>query len=218
MTIDKPSNLKLVGEGSASGGVYETIRVTGQGSIIGDVSSKKAKIVGECTIKGNAEVEQFSIIGKGEIEGDIYCERLKLTGDIQIKNKFKASHVHARGYITSNGNIEIEKMNIKGGFNINGMLNVGELKIDLQLAPSFVREIGGEKITITRRSLINRSSTLEVELIEGDEIYLEYTSAQMVRGDVIVIGPGCHINQVEYRSSYKNKQKYSENIKTVIQI
>ncbi|MGP3783292.1 hypothetical protein [Paenibacillus sp. 1A_MP2] len=38
-------------------------------------------------------------------------------------------------------------------------------------------------------------------MIEGDDIELEYTEAEVVRGDKIKIGPGCRIGTVEYRSS-----------------
>ncbi|HIC96284.1 TPA: hypothetical protein EYP12_06635 [Candidatus Bipolaricaulota bacterium] len=40
--------------------------------------------------------------------------------------------------------------------------------------------------------------TLEAELIEGDEISLEWTRARTVRGKKIEIGEGCEIERVEY--------------------
>lgn len=40
--------------------------------------------------------------------------------------------------------------------------------------------------------------TLEVETIEGDEIDLEGTKAELVRGKTVVIGAGCEIERVEY--------------------
>ncbi|MCL0069946.1 hypothetical protein M1O56_05235 [Dehalococcoidia bacterium] len=42
---------------------------------------------------------------------------------------------------------------------------------------------------------------LETELIEGDEILLEWTRAKTVRGKQIVIGEGCEIERVEYSES-----------------
>lgn len=44
-------------------------------------------------------------------------------------------------------------------------------------------------------------SILKANLIEGDEIELENTEAEVVRGDKIKIGLGCRIGTVEYRSS-----------------
>ena len=44
---------------------------------------------------------------------------------------------------------------------------------------------------------------LEAELIEGDEIYLENTRADVVRGKQIEIGPHCKIGLIEYSESLK---------------
>ena len=46
-----------------------------------------------------------------------------------------------------------------------------------------------------------------VDVIEGDNIYIEYTQAKIVRGNTIVIGPGCNIELVEYKNNYtKDKE------------
>ena len=50
---------------------------------------------------------------------------------------------------------------------------------------------------------IGRRSELISEVIEGDEIYVEYTKAKVVRGNKVVIGPGCDIQSVEYREDFK---------------
>jgi hypothetical protein len=41
---------------------------------------------------------------------------------------------------------------------------------------------------------------LRVGVIEGDYIDIEYTNADIVRGNVVIIGQGCSIGRVEYRS------------------
>ena len=42
-----------------------------------------------------------------------------------------------------------------------------------------------------------------LERIADDEIYLENTTAQIVRGDTIELGPGCEIELAEYKNSFK---------------
>ncbi len=130
----------------------------------------------------------------------------------------KANQLDMRGYLTAAGNVELERMNFKGGFNITGLLNVGDLQMNLQDAPSKVGDIGGEKIIIKSRGFLKRSYTLEAQVIEGDNIYLEHTTANIVRGNDIEIGPNCHIDKVEYRTSFINKEKNSENILQVNQV
>jgi cytoskeletal protein CcmA (bactofilin family) len=43
---------------------------------------------------------------------------------------------------------------------------------------------------------------LEAEIIEGDEIMLENTTAKIVRGNNVMLGAGCDIGTVEYKSNY----------------
>ncbi|MGA8943178.1 MAG: hypothetical protein WB502_10735, partial [Thermoactinomyces sp.] len=44
--------------------------------------------------------------------------------------------------------------------------------------------------------------SLSADVIEGDEIELEYTRAKVVRGKNVKIGPGCKVDLVEYQDSY----------------
>jgi hypothetical protein len=48
-----------------------------------------------------------------------------------------------------------------------------------------------------------RDARLETNLIEGDDIYLEYTEAAVVRGKKVTLGPGCEIGTLEYSESYQ---------------
>lgn len=47
----------------------------------------------------------------------------------------------------------------------------------------------------------NHNDQLTAEVIEGDQLYLEYTHAEIVRGNTIEIGPGCVIKRIEYKTS-----------------
>ncbi|OIJ15297.1 hypothetical protein BKP35_04785 [Anaerobacillus arseniciselenatis] len=210
--------IKILGEGSSSGGEFEKVQVIGQGEIGGDVKAKITKITGECHIKGNALIDQYNLTGKGIIDGELECEEVKVIGDLTVTDSLKATIFNMRGFVTSNGNAEMEKMTIKGGFHIEGLMNVGELSVNLQVANSKVQEIGGENITIKSKSLFNKTYTLEAEIIEGDNIYLEYTTANVVRGNDVEIGPGCEIKFVEYRSTFKCSDKNTKKIAEVKQI
>ena len=49
--------------------------------------------------------------------------------------------------------------------------------------------------------------SLAAKVIEGDDIYLENTTADMVRGNKVKIGPGCQIGVVEYRDDFTHDPK-----------
>jgi len=42
------------------------------------------------------------------------------------------------------------------------------------------------------------TAELRANVIEGDEVHLEDTTAETVRGKTVEIGPGCQIGTVEY--------------------
>jgi hypothetical protein len=100
----------------------------------------------------------------------------------------------------------------KGAFDIKGMLNAGVIEIDLN-GRSTAREIGGERIVVTKglgsrleellRFVFLHPGALTVDVIEGDEVQLEQVIAKVVRGNRVVIGPGCEIDLVEHKGDYR---------------
>ena len=50
------------------------------------------------------------------------------------------------------------------------------------------------------------NTCLITDIIEGDEIYLEYTKAKIIRGNNVELGPGCEIELIEYKNSYKQDE------------
>ncbi len=207
-------DLKIVGDGTYPGGNYEKVSITGNGVVSGDVTAREARFTGSCAVQGNASFQYFRIMGQGDVDGDLISEEVKVVGELNAKS-IRTELFKMKGFLNSSGNIEVEEMNVKGGFDIEGSLNVGQLVINLQMAPSSVTEIGGEEITIKSKSLLNRKYRLEADLIEGDTIYLEYTTAKVVRGNEIVLGPGCQIGLVEYRENLENKGSKVGDVKKI---
>ncbi len=52
---------------------------------------------------------------------------------------------------------------------------------------------------------ISHVGNLQTSIVEGDDIYLEHTIAEVVRGNNVTIGPGCEISVVEYHTSFNQK-------------
>ncbi|WP_421383268.1 hypothetical protein ACOJQI_02610 [Bacillus salacetis] len=207
MSGERTKRLKVVGEGSYPGGDYEKVKITGQGTVSGDIRALEAKVTGEGRVRGKAAVNQLKVIGKLTIDEELSGNEMNIIGELNVGGSVKANTVKARGFLNSTENVELEKLHVKGGININGLLNVGNLEINLQNAPSRAGEIGGETIKVKSRSFFTKSYILEAEVIEGDNIYLEHTTAKMVRGNHVEIGPGCQIEKVEYRSTFTSKDK-----------
>lgn len=248
MMNETKGNLKISGSGSAGGGVYEEVKISGSGKITGDiecnefhisgsgrvegnVKTKEFKTSGSSRIDGNMEVGEIRVSGSSNIDGNIKCERISVSGSTQISKdlsgeeidvsgstqvggSIQSEHVKISGNISVGGDLEAEEFIAKGGFKIGGLLNADNIEVGLGGSCS-AREIGGERIEVREMHggvfllnklfgfLFNGGLGLKTELIEGDDIYLEYTVAKVVRGNNITIGKGCIIDTVEYKNELK---------------
>ncbi|NUU74851.1 hypothetical protein [Paenibacillus xylanilyticus] len=203
---DKKNDISIIGEGSSAGGAYG-----------------KVKVVGDSTFNDNLFCEQFKCTGTSVIYGSLESTDIKITGTLTLTERAAGyeseggnpvSGLHAKaekmkvvGEIHLSGDCQAENFKLNGRFTIAGMLSAEQMTIKV-MGPSEVREIGGSIISVKsgRGKLLEglftgNQSILTANLIEGDEIELENTVAEVVRGDEIKIGPGCRIGTVEYNSS-----------------
>ncbi|WP_373899018.1 polymer-forming cytoskeletal protein [Haloimpatiens sp. FM7315] len=238
-------DVKILGSGECGGGIYNEVKICGSGDIKGDiqcnelkilgagdvsgnVKAKEIKISGALDIDGNIEGENVSVSGALDIKGDINCNYFKIAGAIDVDGNTKAEKIELKGAAEISGNCEAETFTSSGVFEIGGMLNAGDIIIKLK-GKNTVEEIGGEKIEVIRNSdttfgkifkfsiaFGSGPSKLECQTIEGDDIYLEYTKAETVRGKKIVLGEGCHIENIEYSESFNmSKDSKAESIKQI---
>lgn len=227
MEDQKIKNLRINGMGQAAGGTYGKIGTDGIATLNGDTVCTTLTSNGTLKVKGSLQGEQLRANGKFNVEGSLAGEQLRVDGGMKIKGDLRAEHVDIHGMLTVGGsafgetletdgglklggNAEFETFKVHGGFQVGGMLNAGNLDI-FMAAVCRAKEIGGERIQVrkklsTRNLLALFSPSLAVRLtadvIEGDDIDLEETKAEVVRGNSVRIGPGCEIGRVEYKDHY----------------
>lgn len=224
-------NLTITGSSSVMGGVYNNVKIVGEGTIEGDTDCKKLKCVGTMEVNGTVAADQVSIVGTCDIRGGLkggmlktsgtvavggitQLKELNISGTIESKNDVYSEKIHLKGMLQTEGDCEAEVFTAKGIFEIGGLLNAGTLDIKLY-RDCKAHEIGGGQITIRKASLLHplslffkpsSSARLTVSVLEGDHIYLENTIADIVRGNKVVIGPGCEIGFVEYKEHFEQKR------------
>jgi cytoskeletal protein CcmA (bactofilin family) len=130
-------------------------------------------------------------------------KKMKILGLLEVGEKLTGDEANIKGSITVNGDVEYEAFDSSGGFGIKGLLTADTINIALRFGESSAQEIGGGKITVRKRrnSLFpfgKDVGSLTANIIEGDEIFLENTKADIVRGSKVNIGSGCQIGNVEY--------------------
>jgi cytoskeletal protein CcmA (bactofilin family) len=220
------ADIKISGSGSSGGGKYNDVTISGSGKINGDLecvefktsgSSKIAgnikaetiKISGSARIEGNVEAREMKVSGSSHVSGQVKCQSIRISGSTHVEGGLYGEEVSVSGSVNIGKNCEAESFKASGNFRIQGLLNAGEVNINLG-GKSSVKEIGGEHIEV-RISIVdnfffkkvidkmfNSRGELTTELIEGDEIYLENTNAKIVRGNNVTIGEGCTIGLIEY--------------------
>jgi cytoskeletal protein CcmA (bactofilin family) len=219
-------DIKISGSGSAGGGKYNEVIISGSGKINGDIecvefktsgSSKvignlKAetiKISGSARIEGNVEAKEMKVSGSTHVIGEVKSEILKVSGSTHIEGSLYGEEIGIMGSVHIDKNCEAESFKASGSFKIQGLLNAEQVKIIIGGYCS-VQEIGGENIEVRLNpvdsffikkiidKVFNSKGELTTELIEGNEIYLENTNAKIVRGNNVTIGEGCNIGLIEY--------------------
>jgi len=223
MKAQTKGNLEISGSGTGSGGVYDSVAISGSGKITGDVEARQITISGTGEVQGSVNARSFSgsgsfsirgnleagaadCSGSGEIAGSVTADSFRTSGTAKVAGKVKAGEVELSGSSEFNCDLEAERFRSRGSFAIGGLLSADEVEIVLG-GHSRAREIGGEQITVVRAAenrvplwwrWATKRAMLEAEVIEGDGLYLEGTRATMVRGRQVTIGRGCHIQSVEY--------------------
>jgi cytoskeletal protein CcmA (bactofilin family) len=232
MDFTKNGDLKISGSGSTGGGIFNTFSISGSGKVNGDVECNNfsisgsgrvtgsihatdGKVSGSAHITGNIECsDTMKISGSTNVGGNMKCVNLNVKGGANIGGNLSAEHIQTEGYLKVNGDCSAENFNSDGYFYIDGLLNAGNIELRLNPLKSRACNIGGEKIKVTRsfshavssflKSIVTGNGfLLETCTIEGDEISLEATKADVVRGVDIKIGSGCEIGLVEYSGTFK---------------
>lgn len=205
--------LLIEGEGKINGDLdCIDFAVSGVADVNGNLRTKSGKISGKAIIKGNLHSEDFKISGRSEIHGHVAVKEMTIEGTAEIKGGFKAEEAEIRGTLRVKGDCQAKVIVVKGAFTIGGLLNAGNIDIMLY-GNCTAKEIAGRKINIRKdrssrlirfiESIFPNTDDLTTQSVEGDDIYLEYTKAKVVRGNNVNIGPGCEIDLVEYGNEFQ---------------
>ncbi|MFL6561038.1 MAG: cytoplasmic protein [Bacillus sp. (in: firmicutes)] len=231
-------NLIINGSGSYPGGHYDKISIRGEGTIVNDVDcgafhvygtseavenmkTGSVKVFGEAEVQLDMEAEDTLVMGTMMIGGNALLKKIKVFGLLEVGGRLTGDVANIKGSISVNGDVEYETFDSSGGFEIKGLLTAETIKVGLRFGTSLAEEIGGGKITVKKRgnSLLpfgKEVGSLSAKVIEGDEVYLENTKADIVRGNKVKIGPGCQIGMVEYRDDFSYDPKAT--VKTTTKI
>jgi cytoskeletal protein CcmA (bactofilin family) len=227
MADEVRNDIKTAGGGSFAGGTYGDVTFNGSGTINGDVDAITYRVNGAGTSNGRVKSQSITVNGTANFNGEVQANemtvngdgtirdgagigRLSVKGNLSIGGSLAAHEVDLRGFLRMGGDCQAEAFTGEGGFTVAGLLNAGNIDVVVQ-AVSSAREIGGERIVVRQPTGVSSftglltvfsEKRLTAETIEGDVVWLENTSARVVRGKQVTIGQGCVVDLVEYAESY----------------
>ena len=221
-------DIKIDGMGSINKGNYKDIKINGVGTIQGETEAEAIKIDGKAKGLGKIKCEKLEVNGYftnyDDIDININC---KVNGYQKVKGNIKGNHLEVNGRLLAEKEVSFDKVQVNGEFltigdckceefyldgraRIKGLLSGDNLELNISRLNE-IKEIGGEKLSVRRSENyfkvlffnIQRKGKLICNEIEADEIYLEHTECNIVRGRNIEIGKGCIIDTVEYTGTLK---------------
>ena len=224
---DRKPDGNIAGSGKLPGGVYGRVKIAGSGSVDGDLEADEIEIAGSGNLNGNVKAEKLSAAGSCRIRGDVEVGLVKSSGAFKADGDVVAHSVEAAGAHAVGGSlraevikiagacrvekdVEAERFVVHGGIRVSGLIKADQVEIELG-GRSKAREIRGSRIDVkSSRSFFfwnRKGKRLDVELIEGDDISLEATNAQIIRGTRVIVGSRCRIDTVEYSESLEVSPK-----------
>ncbi|WP_375105016.1 hypothetical protein ACDZ28_14230 [Paenibacillus sp. RS8] len=166
----------------------DTVDVVGHLSAQKNVTTVKLKVSGDCSIGGHCRAEQVINLGGLRVQ------------------QLQANRLQSSGYFSAAQNVAVETFYAEGAVKIH-RLTAGS-SIELRLGNRSTIEVMKSSGTITIKpslklmnALIPYFRKLTCETIEGTSIMLYRTTADLVCGEDIIIGPGCSIGEIRYSKS-----------------
>ena len=191
--------IKIVGSGVVSGNPVKTVefRSAGSARVQGSLIAEVARIAGACSFEGDVQVEEFRSAGSVRIAGNLNAETIESSGSLQVEGSIKAEEVSSSGSLQVKGSVQAEEFRSSGSVRIDERLTAEEVEIDLG-GTSKIPTIEGESVRVKATGGFFRiRGELTAESIKGEDIELEATTANLVKGETVYIGPHCKIAAVE---------------------
>ncbi|WP_105617031.1 hypothetical protein [Vallitalea okinawensis] len=190
--------------------VADKYSLFGTQTVDGNMKAKSVKVRGTDRVKGTLDCEEIHIAGTGIYSKIRGIKKIDTKGVIKIQESLECNQLEVRGVLEAKEEIAAEKVMLNGSFHVDGLLTGDVIDITLK-DKSYAREIGGQTIKVESKGTLVNKGHLNTESIEGDNIQLESTEAKLVRGKNVIIGSGCVIERVEYKSSVNISSKAKVN-------
>lgn len=172
-----------------------------------DITASSVNVFGHLNARGKVTAAELKVSGECSIAGHCYTGRTENLGSLRV-HSLKSDHIRSTGYLSATNEISTLTFLAKGAIRLNTLYAAKSVEIILG-SPCTADQIRTEgSVTIKRFSgmlnaLMGPLRKLSCRHIQGDIVNLEHTTARLVSGRDIRIGPGCDIQEIRYSASLK---------------
>ena len=207
----------ISGKGTIDGNVavVRKLEISGMGTVHGSVTGGEITSSGTGSVDGSIDARAVETSGNFKVGRDAKIQELSNSGRCRFDQSLRGEKIESYGLLSVGTDLEAETFHSQGSFSVGGLLNANKITIEIH-GYGQAKEIGGEEIRVRSghwstsflAKLVSQFlgngrelNRLTADLIEGTIVSLENTTAKMVRGNKVTIGPECRIEAVEYTDS-----------------
>ncbi|MDE5977334.1 MAG: hypothetical protein K2G70_02555 [Turicibacter sp.] len=204
------TDLQLNGFGKSKGGTFKGVQLNGihycfdlitcetfqaQGIFKVDevICQKVMEFEGIARVK-QLKTSHFEGVGVCQVKQNLQCDSLEFGGYLKVGESLKVGQAVIRGKFKFGEQVEAKVL--------TGMFE-GKSSFEVMSADVICLKREEEGFYTENRSWPLRFKNVRVsgQLIEGEQIDIEYCHVKQVYGDYVKIGPYCQIDEVEYKES-----------------
>lgn len=195
--------IRIAGSGTVSGNPVKTqdFKAAGSARVQGNLIADRVRVSGSCAFDGDVKTDQFKSAGSVRVAGGLIADQVDASGSVVVEKDLKADDVSASGSFRVGGTTTCDRLHAAGSVRLEGGVTADEVEIELA-GDSLANTIQADHVEVRERGgfgVFRGRGELTAERIHGDEVLLESTVAEFVRGDRVRIGPHCRIGVVEAR-------------------
>lgn len=184
---------------------HPPLRVKGSLICRENISASSVEVFGHLKVHGNVAPGRLKVSGECSITGACDASRVDNFGSLRIR-RLQAGHIRSSGYLAASEAVYTLTFEGEGAVRVNSL--TAEESITILLGTSCTADqlrtngaVNIRRSPLLLKRLMGPFRKFTARLIHGASIELEYTTAELVCGEQIRLGPGCNIEEIRYSGS-----------------
>lgn len=181
------------------------LKINGSRICRGDMDASHVEVLGHLHVSGSLSTARLKLRGECSIGLSCHAQELSSFGSLRV-TELRGVSITANGYLSVTGEAAAEEFKAEGCVRIDRLSCTSTIRIKLGSLCK-IRHMTSEGDIIVSPSFkllpipLSPFRKLRCEIIEGADITLYRTQADLVCGQKVTLGPGCSIREIRYRET-----------------